>query len=176
MEIVAFDSRIGLCVFVDHVAASSSGSCPIEPTTRAISLDGYGVERDKTGRFVEVTGTVGTDVAATSAAFHRKGRIRTSAGLVAQLTPDLLTRLNVHVPFGYFAADARGCARLDKIEVSAFGADGVLLGETSGLFGLPLPNAAEKLFKKLFDFCNPNFPGGLGGLLKTDRRQFTIEH
>jgi hypothetical protein len=140
IEIVAFDSRFGLCVFVDKLdQLFGFGQCPVTPPSngRAIGVTQWGLTPGHP-RFTDVSGPLSPHVATVSASFRRKGRVRTAQGTVAQITGDLVERLHQEAPFGYFVAIAQGCARSSKIDATAFDATGGLVGSDRG-FRLPGP-------------------------------------
>jgi hypothetical protein len=132
VEIVAFQSRLGLCIEVDIIREGGSGSCPggiHPPEGRAISSGGAAVSFGRL-RYTQVEGAVVPGAAAVRVRFRREGEIREARGVIAQVAGELQERLGEEEPFGVFEATVRGCVPVRRIRLAALDASGIVVGRT----------------------------------------------
>jgi hypothetical protein len=129
IEIIAFTSRLGLCIEVDIVREGGAGSCPGDirpPEGKAISANGVSVSFGRL-RYTQVEGSVSPNTAVVRVRFRRKGEIRVARGVVAQVTGELQQRLEEEAPFGVYEATIRGCVPTKRIRLAALDATGNVL-------------------------------------------------
>jgi hypothetical protein len=153
VEIVAQDTKAGLCISVDHPnTGSSSGTCRPPSLPRSIAIQEVAFESAKRRghSLSEYSGFMQPSVAAVTGIASRrkqgKRRRKSVQGIVAVPDSDVLMRLHQSAPFGYFVADFRGCLTEAKIRVKAFDASGGFLGLSQIPKLRPFPG---------FDFCAP---------------------
>jgi hypothetical protein len=162
LEIVAQNSKSGLCIFNEHLRTLVIfGSCGRTDLIKPVeaSSAGWDTRRKRKSSITEVSGLIQPTVASVSAVVAReKGgkRVRKVVrATTAVPSSDLLARLHQDKPFGVFVADFRGCISNAKARVHAFDAMAGFLGSSQLRLGLPkgLPESADP--------CNPDFGVGL---------------
>jgi hypothetical protein len=161
VEIVGQDSDAGLCISVDHpkqdITSESCGEVAVPPRAIAPDTFTWHTRRHQRKSLSELSGFMQPTVASVTAVVHRrKGRKRTRkvvAGTIAVPSPDLLARLHQRTPFGFFAADFRGCPENAKVRVRAFDAARLLLGASRVNLGFP------NRFDEAFQPCEPGSSG-----------------
>jgi hypothetical protein len=133
VELVAFDSNYGLCVFVDR-RGGSSGGCGESLLTedQSIAMEGWGYSGPNR-RVSYVTGFVSTSVARVYASARHPDGLRRTSPLLAQVDAALASRLGQEEPFGYVAVFAKGCISSPRFRVAALDSAGQSLGSSRGV-------------------------------------------
>lgn len=132
VEIVAFQSSLGLCIEVDVLREGASGTCPGEihpPRGKAISAGGFSISLSRRSASTQVVGAVTPAVAAVRVRYRRQGRPKRATGLVAHVEGELQQRLEEEAPFAVFEATVRGCVPVERLRLAALDADGAVLGK-----------------------------------------------
>jgi hypothetical protein len=136
VEIVAQNSKLGLCIFIDHPdQESSSGNCGtrVVPSTIGVLEETFtGAKRRANAvsaysGFMQPTASTVVGVAAQRKKRSKRVRRKTGAGIAAAPGPDILSRLHQSQPFGFFALEFRGCLIHAKVRVTAIDASGLFL-------------------------------------------------
>jgi hypothetical protein len=161
VEIVGQDSDSGLCISIDHpkqgTSFQSCGEVAVPQTAIAPDTFTWQTRRHQRKSVSELSGFMQSTVASVTAVAHRrkagKRTRKAVAGTIAVPSADLLARLHQSTPFGFFAADFRGCLENAKVRVHAFDATGLLLG-TRGV-NLAFPGR----FNEAFQPCEPGSSG-----------------
>jgi hypothetical protein len=155
VEIVGQDSKDGLCIFVEHVTGDNfSGRCGSMTLPKLIAVESVNWQtRGRRSRSItEFAGFMQPSVAGVRAVarVHKGHKVKSKAvsGITAVPGSDLLARLNQTAPFGYYAADFRGCLTDAKVRLHAFDPSGQQLG--TRLTNLSFPHRFRP-----FDPCTP---------------------
>ena len=143
VEIVAADSKVGFCTFVEYPRShdGNGGGCGFEPLPilgRAIEVTGgAGLIYPAGNRYTSIEGPLRPDVASVRVYFHRHGHKQRfqSRGLVAQVSGQLQAALNQEQPFGYFSVKVRGCVATRAFRAEALDASGNVIGSAKFGFG-----------------------------------------
>ncbi len=148
VEIVAFQSRQGLCIGVDLLRSGSFSSCPgqIHPAEgEVVSAGAFGLSSSRRSSFTQVVGAVAPEVASLRVRYRREGEPKSAKAVVAQVAGELQQRLEEEAPFAVFEITVRGCLPLERLRFSAFDAAGALVGR-------------ERLrsFRGVEDLCDPD--------------------
>jgi hypothetical protein len=141
VEVVAFTTRLGLCIDVDMTNASGGG-CPNDPPPSPVKVVGTAGGFDsQNGAYTQLEGTTTPEVTEVQARFRRRGTWHTSEGLIARIEGELQSRLEQPSPFGFFVVTVPGCIEAERFHVTARAADGSVLERTRGpsFAGLPDP-------------------------------------
>jgi hypothetical protein len=151
IEVVAQNSKNGLCVFIDHPdRGGSEGTCGAFtlPTSIAVSQESFVGARRRRNALSTYSGFIQPTVSSTigvNSQRKKKGiRRKTAAGVTAVPASDILSRLHQDSPFAFFTVEFRGCLIDAKVRVRAFDASGTLLG-------------TDQAFR-------PHFPTRIGGM------------
>jgi hypothetical protein len=131
-EIVAYHSRIGLCIDFDR-RDGSSGSCggnePLPPEGGAIFASGYEYASGPRGS-AGISGFLRPDVASVVIRFWREGERERARATVAQVSGELLDAVHEDEPFGVFESLVRGCIKAKHFRAIALDALGEVLGRS----------------------------------------------
>jgi hypothetical protein len=131
LEVVAYSSRIGLCLDVIR-GNSGIGTCGGEgapPNGRRFAPAVVGQQGGRRP-FTEIVGTVSSNVADVRLRFKRRGGWRSAELLLAQVQGETLEQLAVEQPFGVLVAAIRGCARRERYRFRGFDSAGMALGKS----------------------------------------------
>jgi hypothetical protein len=133
VELVAYNSRSGTCLDVDHPAAEISGGfCgpPLRPDPgTSIALAGWSfLSPGPAPDFTDYIGSVSVGTAHVSVRYRRNGERRQRNALVATVDEELAEQLGDDRPFAVFVATLRGCVPARTVRLTAFGATGSELG------------------------------------------------
>jgi hypothetical protein len=138
-EIVAYHSRIGLCIDFDR-RDGSSGSCggnePLPPERKAILATRWEYASDP-GGWSGISGFLGPDVASVVISFRRDGERERAKATVAQVSGELLDAIHEDEPFGVFESLVRGCLKAKRFRAKALDAFGEVLGRSRVPFRRP---------------------------------------
>jgi hypothetical protein len=129
VEIVGFQSRIGLCVEIDTIPFGGSGSCPaggVPSDGSAVSIYGYSVSFGHKP-FTQLVGQVRTDVARVRVTYRRNGELKRRRAGVAQVDGELLEAIREEEPFGVVEATLQGCVANKRLRFTAFDEEGDVL-------------------------------------------------
>jgi hypothetical protein len=136
VEIVAQNSRLGLCVFIDHPdQKSESGNCGarVVPSTIGVMEETFiGAKRrahavSAYSGFMQSTAASVVGVAAQRKKRSKRVRRKTVSGVAAAPGPEILSRLHESQPFGFFTVEFRGCLTHAKVRVTALDPSGLFL-------------------------------------------------
>jgi hypothetical protein len=154
IEIIAVDSRAGLCIVHWHASrrsAGAGGGCGGPPTVDSGLIEFGGSSgswsRRKGWVYTDVNGDMSPTVASVRVTARLKGKRGRRELRVIYANPDaaILQALHQTQPFATFLAAARGCILNGTAYAEAFDSSGVLLGA-----------ASERRLPKRFDLCrNP---------------------
>lgn len=123
VEVVAFDSKHGLCINVEFLGGSGHRSCGSarNPEGRPIAISGWGGSRTGRRRTTYIEGAVAPEVVSVAVrARHRSGGVRTPEPVLSRVDAAMASRLNQDKPFGHFVAAMRGCIEIHRFRVVAF--------------------------------------------------------
>jgi hypothetical protein len=138
-EVVAYHSRIGLCIDFDR-RDGSSGSCggnePEPPEGKAIFANGWEYASDP-GGWSGISGFLRPDVASVVIHFRRDGERERAKATVAQVSGELLDAIHEDEPFGVFESLVRGCVKAKRFRAVALDAFGEVLGRSRVPFRRP---------------------------------------
>jgi hypothetical protein len=132
VEVVAYDSRYGLCVDLEFLDEGSGvGSCGSDPNAegRPIAISGWGSSRSGRNRTTNIQGVLAPEVASVTVRARHKNGVRTPRPVVSQVDSEMASRLGQDEPFGHFVAALRGCIEIHRFRVAAFDASGARLGD-----------------------------------------------
>jgi hypothetical protein len=133
VEIVAMDSREGLCVWADHPGlGETSGICTdsnLVGRGRAIAVNLW--SRSLTRGYTQLAGPLSAEVAKVRV-FRGGSRV---AAIVAHVGDRLRRRLHQPGPFGYFSVTVPGCVPPTAFRVVALDGRGRTLGSDRGSAG-----------------------------------------
>jgi hypothetical protein len=130
-EIVAFQSKLGLCIDVDR-RRSSSGTCGSRTLPRraaAIEATGYAYERAQ-HTASGISGALRPDVAEVRVRYRRNGNAKEATATVAQVDGTLLEAVKETRPFGFFEVAVRGCLQARRFRAAALDAAGNIIGRS----------------------------------------------
>jgi hypothetical protein len=135
VELIAFDSKIGLCLAVDQFRLGLSGGCggDAEPATQPVFISGSGFTQLQRDKFSDVTGSISPDVASLEVTAKHELGIRHPRAILGQADAAIAARVNQDVPFGFFFAAVKGCVPAQKFRAVAFNAAGERLGAARGI-------------------------------------------
>jgi hypothetical protein len=130
-EIVAFQSKVGLCIDVDR-RRSSSGTCGSRTLPRrgaAIETTGYSYERAQ-HTASGISGALRPDVAEVRVRYRRNADAKEAMATVAQVDGTLLEAVKETRPFGFFEVAVRGCLQARRFRAAALDAAGNIIGRS----------------------------------------------
>jgi hypothetical protein len=130
-EIVAFQSKFGLCIDVDR-RRSSFGTCGSRTLPRraaAIEATGWAYERAQ-HTTSGISGALRPDVAKVRVRYRRNGNPKEALATVAQVDGDLLDAVEETRPFGFFHVAVRGCVKARGFRAAALDAAGNIIGRS----------------------------------------------
>jgi hypothetical protein len=136
VEIVAQNSKLGLCIFIDHPdQGNSGGSCGarVIPSTIGVMEETFtGAKRrgnavSAYSGFMQPAASSVIGTAAQRKNRSKRVRRKTVAGIAAAPGPEILSRLHQSQPFGFFTVEFRGCLIHAKVRVTALDASGLFL-------------------------------------------------
>jgi hypothetical protein len=139
VELIAFQSRPGLCIEIDILREGGGGTCPgaiHPPEGQALSTSGGSVSFGRS-KYTQIEGAVTPGAAAIRVRYRRKGEIRETNAVLAQVAGELQQRLGEEAPFGVFEATVRGCVPIERFRLAALDTSGVVLGRTRSRHGDP---------------------------------------
>jgi hypothetical protein len=139
-EIVACGTSDGPCIAIDQVGRGYGGTCLaysryLKPNRNfRIDLAGWSAGRQG-GRF-QIAGPISAKVARIVTRVRRRARrgFRRQRAILANPSQEILDRLQVTQPFGYFATIMRGCPANNRVRSFAYMATGKRLGYLNGTF------------------------------------------
>jgi hypothetical protein len=143
LEILGFDSNEGLCTPIrfglpDRSYFSEGCSQPdgISHSIRRgpLQIAGFGWSEGsgRASSWSKISGTIDPRVADVEVRFHRDGQIDVIRAAVAQVSGELLAKLNQTDPFGLFAAVLPGCVPPHSVRAVARNGGGEFLGAQWG--------------------------------------------
>jgi hypothetical protein len=127
-EIVAYHSRIGLCLDVDRPDVTQEMCGGDLPPSGPEAIRFAGFQWDKEGR--DYSGSLGwlrPDVASVVLRFRRDGHHERAQAMVTQVGGHLLAQIKESEPFGFFEATIRGCVPPNRMHVVAYDDTGEVL-------------------------------------------------
>jgi hypothetical protein len=133
VELVAYNSRSGTCLDVDHPAAEISGGfcgLPLRPDSgKSIALAGWSfLSPGPAPDFTDYIGPVSVGTARVSVRYRRNGERRKRNALVTTVDAELAAKLGEDEPFAVFVATLRGCVPTRRVRLTAFDVTGTELG------------------------------------------------
>jgi hypothetical protein len=130
-EIVAFQSKFGLCIDIDR-RRSSFGTCGSRTLPRraaAIEATGYAYERAQ-HTTSGISGALRPDVAEVRVRYRRNANAKEVTATVAQVDGTLLEAVKETRPFGFFEVAVRGCLQARRFRAAALDAAGNIIGRS----------------------------------------------
>lgn len=139
LEVIAFDSKGGLCRGFDHLKNPVTFifcGAPAPPHGSPISFETYGGSTDGDGVTVSTTisGLLKAKATSVRVRFRRRGTVERRAATVATVAGKLLKKVKQPRPFGIFELTVRGCAPAAFIKTRAFDSAGRLVGKAPSPF------------------------------------------
>jgi hypothetical protein len=130
VEMVGFQSRIGLCIEIDILRLGGGGTCPAAPVPvdgSAISIERFALSLARPFRYTAASGSLRPDVARVRVAYRRNGELKRRRAGVAQVDGDVLEAVQEEEPFGVVEALLQGCVGNKPLRFTAFAEDGTVL-------------------------------------------------
>jgi hypothetical protein len=119
VEIIAFQSRFGLCLEIDERGGSGTGCGGDPPRDATVTPNGLGFSSGPPVQ-TSVEGFLDPSVSSVRARYFRDGRARKEDAIVAQVDGELLEAVHERRPFGVFFVAVRGCIRPQSFRLVAY--------------------------------------------------------
>jgi hypothetical protein len=131
VEIIAMQSRLGLCLEVDVVDEGGSSTCPGEVRPRdqkAVEMTMSSFASGRGESYTELIGPVVPEAAAVRVRYRRAGNPRAVDAILARVDGELQQRLEEPEPFAIFEAGVRGCLLDKRFRLAALDPAGAVIG------------------------------------------------